>query len=168
MNCLNVIKMSDIFVPKSFERSQPKEQKLNKVRAYVDKHGELDKPIVLDGNMLTDNYVRYLVAMEYGFDEVPCITTQEYREQHSKPDEPTTYIIGKFKNCEKEYTWKIVNGLSVEVGDRVLVKSKCKNGKNGTKAVTVVRVFTTSSPRMLRHKPVVKKLKAAKAHGKPT
>ena len=158
---LNVIKTSDIIVPKSFEHSKPNVHKLNKVRTYVDKHGELDKPIVLDGNMLTDNYVRYLIALEYGFDYVPCISTQEYREQKINDEMPVTYIIGKFKNNDKEYTWKITNDISVEVGDRVLVKSKCKNGKNGTKAVTVVQVFASDSPRMLRHKPVIKKLKAS-------
>ena len=157
---MNAIKMSDIIIPKSFKHSKPNVHKLNKVREYVDKHGELDKPIVLDGNMLTDNYVRYLVALEYDFDYVPCISTQEYREQRVKNEMPVTYIIGKFKNCDKEYTWKVTNDISVEVGDRVLVKSKSKNGKNGTKAVTVVQVFTSDSPRMLRHKPVIKKLKA--------
>ena len=156
-----MMKLSDIHVPKSFERTQPNVKKLDKVRAYVDKHGELDKPVVLDGNMLTDNYIRYLVAMECGFYYVPCISTQEYREQKVNDDMPVTYIVGKFKNCEKEYTWKVTNGVSVEVGDRVLVKSRCKNGKNGSKAVTVVRVFTSNSPRMLRHKPMIKKLKVA-------
>lgn len=159
---MNVIKLADIVIPESFEKSQPKQHKLDKVRAYVDQHGKLDKPIVLDGHMLTDNYARYLIALEYCFEEVPYITTQEYRES-CKSDIPVTYIIGKFKNCDKEYTWKITNGLSVEVGDRVLVRTKCKNGKNGNRAVTVVNIITSNSPRMLRHKPVIKKLKSGGA-----
>lgn len=112
--------------------------------------------------MLTDNYVRYLVALENGFEKVPYITTQEYREQ--KVDSPVTYIIGKFKDCDKEYTWKVTKNINIEVGDRVLVKSRCKDGKvrkNGTKAVTVVQVFTSDNPKMLRHKPVIKKLMAS-------
>ena len=157
------MKLSDICIPKSFDRTQPNVKKLDKVRTYVDKHGELDKPIVLDGNMLTDNYVRYLVALEYGFEYVPCISTQEYREQKVNNEMPVTYIAGKFKNNEKEYIWKLTKDISIEVGDKVLVRSRCKNGKNGSKAVTVVRVFTSDSPRMLRHKPVVKKLKATTA-----
>ena len=97
--------LSNVVVPKSFSKTNPSEQKLDKVRAYVTEHGELDKPIVLDGQMLTDNYIRYLVAVEAGFEKVPYITTQEYREQKVE-DVPTTYIIGKFNNCEKEYTKK--------------------------------------------------------------
>lgn len=158
---MKVIKLADIVIPESFKQSQPKQHKLDKVRVYVDKHGELDKPIVLDGQMLTDNYTRYLVALEYRFEEVPYITAKEYRDNIVKSEIPETYIVGKFKNCDKEYTWKITNGLSVEIGDRVLVRSKCKNGKNGNKAVTVTKVFTSNSPRMLRHKPVIKKLKSS-------
>lgn len=157
---MKTIKLVDIIIPESFEQSQPKQHKLDKVRAYVNKHGELDKPIVLDGQMLTDNYVRYLIALECKLEEVPYITTQEYRENIVDNEIPVTYIVGKFKNCNKEYTWKITNGLSVKIGDRVLVKSKCKNGKSGCKAVTVVDVITSNSPRMLRHKPVIKKLKS--------
>ena len=154
--------LSEIIVPKSFQQTKPNEQKLNKVRTYVDENGELDRRIVLDGKMITDNYARQLIAMEYGFEKVPCITTQEYREQKVE-NTPTTYIIGKFKNCEKEYIWKVTKNISIEVGDKVLVRSKCKNGKNGKNGsgvVTVVQVFTSDSASMLRHKPVIKKLRA--------
>lgn len=157
---MNTIMLSNIIVPNSFAKTQPSEKKMNSVRKYVEKHGELDKPIVLDGRMLTDNYVRYLIAVELGMEKVPCITSQEYREQKIV-DTPTTYIVGKFKGNDKEYTWKLTKNIDIQVGDRVLVRSKCKNGKNGNKAVTVVQVFTSDSPRMLRHKPVVKKLRAS-------
>ena len=157
---MNTIMLSDIIVPKSFQQTKPSKQKLDKVRAYVAEHGKLDKPIVLEGQMLTDNYVRYLVAAEAGFEKVPYITTQEYREQKVE-NTPTTYIVGKFKNCEKEYTWKVTKNIPLEVGDRVLVRSKCKNGKNGRGVVTVVQVFTSDSASMLRHKPVIKKLRAS-------
>ena len=157
---MNTIMLSDVIVPKSFCKTKPSEVKLNKVRDYVEKHGELDKPIVLDGQMLTNNYVRYLVATEVGFEKVPYITTQEYREQKVE-DKPTTYIIGKFNNCEKEYTWKVTKNIPLEVGDRVLVRTKCKNGKNGNGVVTVVQVFTSDKANMLRHKPVIKKLRTS-------
>ena len=152
--------LSDIIVPKSFQQTNPSEQKLDKVRAYVAEHGKLDKPIVLDGQTLTDNYVRYLVAVEAGFEKVPYITTQEYRERKVQ-DVPTTYIIGKFNNCEKEYTWKVTKDILLKVGDRVLVRTKCKNGKNGNGVVTVVQVFTSDKANMLRHKPVIKKLRVS-------
>lgn len=157
---MNTIMLSDIIVPKSFANTHPSEKKMDSVRKYVEKHGELDKPIVLDGRMLTDNYVRYLIAVEFGMEKVPCISSQDYREQKIV-NTPTTYIVGKFKGNDKEYTWKLTKNIDINVGDRVLVRSKCKNGKNGNKAVTVVQVFTSDSPRMLRHKPVVKKLRAS-------
>ena len=160
VNVMNTIMLSDIIVPKSFVNTHPSERKMNSVRNYVEKHGELDKPIVLDGKMLTDNYVRYLVAVELGMEKVPCISSYEYREQRIVST-PTTYVVGKFKGNDKEYTWKLTKNIDINVGDRVLVRSKCKNGKNGNKAVTVVQVFTSDSPRMLRHKPVVKKLRAS-------
>lgn len=157
---MNTIMLSDIIVPKSFTQTKPSEQKMDAVRKYVEEHGEIDKPIVIDGRMLTDNYVRYLIAVEFGMEKVPYITAQEYREQRIV-NTPTTYIVGKFKGNDKEYTWKLTKDIDIQVGDRVLVRSKCKNGKNGNKAVTVVQVFTSDSPRMLRHKPVVKKLRAS-------
>lgn len=152
---MNVITLSEIIVPELFRQTKPSKQKLDKVRAYVIKHGELDKPIVLDGRMITDNYIRYLVAAEVGLDKVPYITTQEYKEQRVE-DIPKAYIIGKFKNCEKEYVWKVTKNISLEVGDRVLV---CSKGGKGV--VTVAQIFTSDSVDMLRHKPVIKKLKAS-------
>lgn len=152
--------LSDVIIPKSFKQSKPSEHKFNKVVEYVTEHGELDKPIVLDGQMLTDNYVRYLVAVELGFEKVPYITTQEYREQRVE-NTPTTYIIGKFNNCDKEYTWKVTKNIPIVVGDKVLVKTKCKNGKSGRGVVTVVQVFTSEKTSMLRHKPVIKKLRVS-------
>lgn len=156
---MNTIRLSDIIVPKSFEESKPSQKKLDVVKAYVNEHGKLDKPIVLDGNMLTDSYVRYLVAIECGFEKVPYITSQEYRDREIKTDMPMTYIAGKFEGNEKEYFWKVTKDISIEVGDKVMVKSKRVNGNNGNAVVTVTRVFTSDSDKMLRHKPVIKKLK---------
>ena len=156
---MNTIKLSDIIVPKSFKETKPSEKKLNSVRAYVSENGKLDKPIVLDGNMLTDSYVRYLVAIEFGFEKVPYITTQEYRDREVDSNKPMTYIAGKFEGNEKEYFWKVTKDITIEVGDKVMVKSKCMNGNNGNAVVTVTRVFTSDSDKMLRHKPVIKKLK---------
>ena len=154
---MNTIKLSEVIVPESFKSGKPKEYKMEKVRAYVKEHDKLDKPIVLDGNMLTDNYVRYLVAMEFGFKKVPYITTQEYRDREVDEGKPMIYIAGKFEGNDKEYIWKVTKNISIEVGDKVLVKSK-HEGKDSA-VVTVVRVFTSDSDKMLRHKPVIKKIK---------
>ena len=119
---MNTIKLSDIIVPKSFEESKPNQKKIDRVREYVNEHGKLDKPIVLDGNMLTDSYVRYLVAIECGFEKVPYITSQEYRDREIKTDTPMTYIAGKFEGNEKEYFWKVTKDISIEVKDNYLTK----------------------------------------------
>lgn len=155
---MDFIKLSKIIIPKSFSDSHPQEWKMDSVRSYVKEHNELDKPIILDGSMLVDGYIRYLVAKEYGFREVPFITFREYREQNQIDDDAVTYIVGKFKGSEKEYTWRLDKNIQIEVGDSVLVKSRCKDGSD-VSAVTVVNVFTSDDPHMLRHKPIIKKLK---------
>lgn len=157
---MNMIRISDISIPIEFSNSKPKERKLSKVRAYVEEHGELDKPVVLDNKILTDNYIRYLIAIEKGFEEIPYITTQEYQE--SILQKSTYYIIGKFRDSAKEYTWKNPKNIPINVGDRVLVKSKSVNGKKNRGVVTVVKIFSSNNKRFLKHKPVIKNLNAIK------
>ena len=154
---MDFIKLSKIVIPKSFSNNKPQESKMENVRAYVRKHGELDKPIVLDGDMLVDNYIRYLVAKEIGFREVPYIGIKEYREQN-QADGNSVYIVGKFSGSDKEYTWRLTKNIDVDIGDYVLVKSRCKDGSD-VAAVLVVDVFASDDPHLLRHKPVIKKLK---------
>lgn len=148
---MKIIKLSEIIIPESFKYSKPNEWKLNKVRDYVGDHYKIDKPIVLDEkNILTDNYVRYLVALEYGIEEVPYVLNKEYNRC-------ITYIIGKFDNCNKRYKWKISKGLHVKVGDKVLVECKNSDGSNEA-IVTVVRIFTSNNYHMLKHKSVIRRI----------
>lgn len=157
---MNTIKTSDIIVPKVFSDSHPREEKLNRIRVYVDKHGYLDKPVVVNSDkVLTDNYIRYLVAVEKGLDNIPCVSTQEYRRMFPEASPTMTYVVGKFHQCDKEYTWKNPKDVAVEIGDKVLVVSKTKHGKNGRAVVTVVNVYKSNNPKLLRHKPMVKVLK---------
>lgn len=150
------IKPSEIVITKSFEQTKPSPTKMRTVISYIKEHGELDKPIVLNGNVLIDRYIRYLAAIECGLEEVPYITLQEYMMHNDKG--VVFYICGKFKNCDKEYIWKIPDGIYVNAGDRVLVESECGEGKNSA-VVTVTNVFTSNSKRMFsRHKRVIKKL----------
>ena len=151
------IRLSKIVIPDSFKNSNPVEYKLNRVRVYVQEHGKIDKPIVLDGNMLVDNYIRYLVAKEFGLDEVPCISSKEYRDRKNVIEMPATYIAAAFKNNPKEYIWRVPNGMSVEVGDMVLVRSKFADDNKAV--VTVGRVFQSDDVDMLKHKKVIKKLR---------
>ena len=63
-----------IKIPKSFKRTRPREEKLDKVRNYFDEWGKLDKPITIDDDyMLVDGYSRYVVAKEKGMKLVPVI-----------------------------------------------------------------------------------------------
>lgn len=154
------IKTQAIIIPKSFLKTPPGQKKMDAVRSYVRENGKLDRPVVLAGKELVDNYVRYLVALEFGFDEIPYIPVSEYRK--NEPDMIPTYIVGKFEGNDREYTWRVKKRMQVEVGDIVQVKSKCKDGSN-TATVTVVKVFSSDDTKLLRHKPVIKKLKGASA-----
>jgi hypothetical protein len=159
MNTIKTIKLSKVIVPYNFRNTKPSEKKMEKVRTYVKEHGELDKPIVLDANTLTDGYVRYLVAMELGYEDIPYMTVQEYRDYKKEEGSVRTYIAGKFEGNDKEYIWKVTKNISIEVGDKVFVESKRKSSSGDTAVATVVRVFTSDKDNMLRHKPVIKKAK---------
>ena len=159
---MNIINVSEIIIPTEFEKSQPKEEKLERVRAYVDTHGKLDKPVVLDNNILSDNYIRYLIAIEKGFTEIPYITTQEYQESNLKSRQLVSYVTGKFHNSAKEYTWKNIKAIPIKIGDKILVKSRPKHGKGNVGVVRVTNIFVSDNKQLLRHKPVIKNLSAMK------
>ena len=148
------IKIKDIVIPDSFKETQPKEYKLDAVREYVRVNGKLDRPVILKGDTLVNNYTRYLVALEFGMEEVPCF---QWNVSDDEIEMPCTYIVGKFKYSQKPYVWRVRKGMELEVGDVVLVRSMSKNGK--TRAVaTVVEVFTSDDKDLLKHKTVIKKL----------
>lgn len=154
------IKTDSIIIPKSFQKTPPGQKKMDAVRSYVHENGKLDRPVVLAGKELVDNYIRYLVAVEFGFEEIPYIPASKYRK--TETDLIPTYIVGKFEDNDREYTWRVKKRMQIEVGDVVQVKSKCKDGSN-TATVTVTKVFSSNDTKLLRHKPVIKKLKGASA-----
>lgn len=154
------INIKDIYVPASFRGTKPGENKMKAVREYLRENGKLDRPVVLADNILVDGYIRYLVAIEAGMDHIPYISV--FDQQKQRNEVVPVYICGKFEGNDKEYTWRVAKRMTVEVGDKVQVKSKCKNGSN-TAVVTVTKVFTSDDEKLLRHKPVVKKLKGASA-----
>lgn len=159
---MDMIRASDVIIPKVFKESQPKDEKLSRIRNFVEKHGTLDKPIVINSDkVLTDNYIRYLVAVEKGLEFVPFMYAQDYKRTNQfNPKIPTTtYVIGKFYQCDKEYVWKNSKDLSIDIGDKVLVVSKTKHGERGRAIVTVVDIFKSNNPKYLKHKPVVKVIK---------
>ena len=150
---MNTVDIGDIIVPKKF--SKPREKKMNDVREHMEKYGTLDKPVVLQGDLLVDGYVRYLVAKEYGMKRVPCVQTSELNTVEE--NKPNTYIVGRFETSGKEYVWRLPRKISVEVGDSVLVDSRF--AKKNRAVVTVTRVFHSDDKDMLRHKSVIKKLR---------
>ena len=157
---MNTIKISDIIIPEEFKNSQPSEEKMAKVRKYIAEHGNLDEPVILIGNRLIDGYIRYLVAIEVGMEEVwfKRINWKRFKPQVKK-ESPMKYIVGKFENCEKEYTWKNKRNIPIEIGDKVLVRSKIPYEKgNFAVVVTVVDVFESDNPKLLKHKKVLKKI----------
>jgi hypothetical protein len=111
-------------------------------------NGKLDRPVILKGDTLVDGYTRYIVAGEFGMEEIPC-------SQYSKT--PHTFIKAKFDGVDKEYVWRIPkNGTTVEVGDKVLVRTKY--GKKKTAVVTVVEVFISDDVELMKHKKIIRKI----------
>lgn len=142
------IRVEDIVILDSFKQTPPKEYKLEEVREYVRANGKLDRPVILKGDTLVDGYTRYLIAVEFGMEEIPC-------SQYSKT--PHTFVKAKFGGVNKEYVWRIPkNGTSVEVGDKVLVRTKY--GKKKTAIVTVIEVFTSDDIELMKHKKIIKKI----------
>lgn len=155
---MRTIKVSEIVVPNSFADSIPNEEKVSKIREYVEQQGKLDKPVVLNGKVLVDGYIRYLMAVEKRMDEIPYIKALDYKREHPNEKIPLPFITGMFKQGRKEYTWKNDKGIPIQVGDRVLVNSKNKMTGSNRGVVVVTKVFESDSPSMLRHKSVVKKI----------
>ena len=68
---MRTIKVSEVIIPKEFTQSTPRSDKIERVKNYVEKHNTIDKPIVVNSDgVLTDNYVRYLVANQCGLKEI--------------------------------------------------------------------------------------------------
>lgn len=150
------ITITDVVILDGFKNTIPKESKLNRVREYISKYGEIDEPIVItQDNTLLDGYTRYLIAKELGFEEIPYVTLKEHYKQRISI-KPRKYIVGHFENG-MEYMWKIRNKLNVQVGDRVLVANK-----NGKAVVSVVDVIESDDKEMRKHKPVLKVIEKRK------
>lgn len=69
-----VIKLGDIQVPEPFLQTRLNPYKTDQLRDFVREHGQLDKPIhlcLVEGSYwLVDGYRRYVVAREFGIEEV--------------------------------------------------------------------------------------------------
>lgn len=140
------IKFNEIVIPITFERTKPRESKINKCRMYYDTYGELDRSIVINkNNYLIDGYVAYLALKEKGFvyEEIDVkkingtMITEKY---DSYINIPTIYVFGKHKDDGKEFMWRIPESKkgkasSLAIGQRILV-----NTKQGNQIIRVTRV----------------------------
>ena len=144
---MNTIKLSDVKIRKDFLDTVPNEEKAKKIVEYVERHGKIDRPLILNHGVLVDNYIRYLAAKAIGLEEVP------YVELHKM-----NYVVCKFDGNKKEYTWKNDKSLPISVGDKVFVRvGDYKNCKRA--CVTVVDIFESDDLELFnKHKSVISKL----------
>ena len=76
------MKLADIIIPDYLAESVPNEAKMNRVKRYFLKYGELDKPIIINHKKeLVDGYIRYLVLKEF---DVEDIKQYRYKRENSK------------------------------------------------------------------------------------
>lgn len=154
---MKTIALSDIIILDMFKKTTPNKNKMDYVRKYAIENGKLDRPIVLNNKVLKDGYIRYLVAKELKFDRVPYVKSYEKNINNSVKFLKVTYIVGKFKNNKKRYVWKLTKDIDVNVGDKVLVRSKV-HGQTKYNVINVVKVFESSNPKLLRHNVVIGKV----------
>ena len=146
MKITNVL-ISDIVIPDAFKNTAPNNIKMERIRQYVNVYNTVDEPVTISSsNVLTDGYIRYLIAKENNMQPIPCFIS----DKNFKSKRPHKYIIGKFDN-DLEYVWKICNNFDINVGDKVLVANR-----NGSAIVSVVKIFNSNDRNKLRHKPVLK------------
>lgn len=155
---MKTIKVSEIIVPDKFTQSIPNDEKVWKVQQYIEQYQKLDKPVVLNGNVLVDGYIRYLVAVRNNMDEIPFIKALDYKKEHPNSKLPIPYITGRFRHGKKDYYWKNDKGIPINIGDKVLVNSKNKITGRNRGVVIVTNIFESDNPSMLRHKSVVKRI----------
>lgn len=152
------IDIRTIVIPYDIRNSKPSERKLNAVRKYYEENKTIDKPIVISkDNILIDNYVRYLVALENNMIKVPYIITQGNK---AIDNSTMTLVVGKFPNNDKEYTWRVPfnKTMDIKIGDRVVVNVKWQ-GRRCKRTVNVINVYQSNDYQLIRHRCVVRVIK---------
>lgn len=82
------VRIQDIIVPPAFSRSTPSKKKIEEYTKRYIKLGYLDIPITVipetnecgtpNKLVITDGYIRYLIAKDWGMDLVPVKYKREY------------------------------------------------------------------------------------------
>lgn len=170
----NIIKISDIRIPKVFLNHPPARRKIDDKRDRIDLLGKQNKPIIIDeNNLITDGYATLLALQELGYTECWYRRQNTYGnyEKNQLDDYhnvPTTYIYGIHPNSTsktpKEYTWRVPNAQRNTIyseilpGDMVMCETKF-----GLAPVIVTKIETLDKcPVKGRVKKFVRKIKKAK------
>lgn len=151
------MKLSEIVIPEVFKQSKPRQEKIQKCRAFMDKYRHQDRFLVVNrNNVLIDGYIQYLVLKEKGIKMAEVKVLNWKNPDFARMDEipkykreMTTYVYGVFKRKDgsfsKQYVWRVPKSLSdrgwdrdLLPGDKVFVNA---NGKE--KYVTVTKIHRT-------------------------
>lgn len=65
------ILLKDIIIPKSFQKSKPKFNKLYACQSFYESYGKMDRDIYIDeNNVLVNGYIAYLVYKNLGIEKI--------------------------------------------------------------------------------------------------
>ena len=130
------MKLEHIHVSKSFKRTKPNLNKVEKYKKYYLENGIQAKPIVLGkGNKLVDGYIQYLILKEFGEVEAEVVhLDKEEKKVELKPcylNKATTYIYGIHpkSRSKKERVWRVPGNWdnwadNLCVGDLIMCDTK--------------------------------------------
>ena len=139
MDCraCELMQLAEIKIQNGFLATPPKENKLNKIRAFYRDNGCLDEPIIInEDNVLVDGFTRYLVAKENHLIFVPI----------DRIDSAKTFeFVGGYMvksngklNKNKLYWFINKKHLSLHKGDRVIVQCSGLGGRKFYSQMQVV------------------------------
>lgn len=145
-----VVNVNEIIIPEGF--SEPKKEKLDSKRIQWNSYGGQNKSIVINKeNVLLDGYIQYLLAKEFGCDEVYVkrVNIKSCKKYNiGYRDCETAYIYGKHMNskCDKEFVWRLKNKDFykkdlIKIGDII-----CVNTKFGLTKVVVRNICVLNEP----------------------
>ena len=143
---MTIVKLSNIKIKKSFEKSTPRKEKLQKCREYWQQNKLPDRDIILNSRgYLIDGYIQYLVLKENNI-QTATVTI-------SKTNQDVIYVYGVHcdAHCQaslKEYVWRlptswISKGVHNQIvkGDELFVWTR-----RGLSKIKVTKIEKLSKP----------------------
>lgn len=165
---MKIMKLLDIKINESFEKSIPQAEKMEMCRNYWNNYGKQDRYIVVNhNNILIDGYIQYLILKENNIKEVEVQVSNKVKKKWARKNRTyreleTAYIFGVHLNSNniKEYVWRVPNSWwsgwadILNIGDILLVKTKY-----GLAPIKITQIKRLSKcPVNIPVKTVVKKL----------